>query len=71
MPFSFFNFANGFIVAAFLVAMMLIAFKMQWQGFFYMMVVIYAVTTWDQFVFVNFLLLVGIIVPPIVRGVQT
>ena len=54
MDFAAFAFANPWIVAAFIVAGFSISFKVQWQGFFYLLVVIYACTTWEQWVFCSF-----------------
>jgi hypothetical protein len=52
MPtFDLFAFANPWIIAAFFVAGFSVAFKVQWQGFFYLLVVIYGVSTWEQWMF--------------------
>lgn len=53
---DFFAFENIFIPAAMLLAGILVMFKVQWQAFFYMLAVIYAVSTWQQFAFVTFVL---------------
>lgn len=53
---DFFAFENIFIPAAMLLAGILVMFKVQWQAFFYMLAVIYAVNTWQQFAFVTFIL---------------
>lgn len=57
-----FAFVNPYIPAAFLVAGLLVMFKVQWQAFFYLMVVIYAVNSWPQFALVSFLLIFQILV---------
>lgn len=55
-----FGFSNVFVAAAFMVAALLVAFKFQWQGLFYMMVVIHAVNNWNAFVMVNLWLVVSL-----------
>lgn len=55
MTFQAFLFVNPWIVAAFFVAGFSVAFKVQWQGFFYLLAVIYAVQTWEQWFFCSVL----------------
>lgn len=57
-----FAFVNPYIPAAFFVAGMLVTFKYQWQAFFFFMVVIYAVTTFEQFALVSVILVAQLIV---------
>jgi len=55
MGFQAFLFANPWIVAAFFVAGFSVACKVQWQAFFYLLAVIYACTTWEQWFFLSIL----------------
>lgn len=57
-----FAFANPYIPAAFFVAGMLVTFKYQWQAFFFFMVVIYAVTTIEQFALCSVILVAQLLV---------
>lgn len=57
-----FGFLNPYVPAAFLVAGILCGFKMQFQALLYLLTVIYACQSLNQFVLVNLVLVLTIVV---------